>query len=138
VNLTAGLPVSFWNEDTDTPGTPLAYGLAGWTKDGSAVLLYDRFDIWRVSPDGSDARNITAGYGRKRNLRLRYVRLETDPRLRWIDAARPDAAVRREPENLGERLLPRRPGWRRTETTRHGAQVLHAAGEGQGMPTCSC
>jgi dipeptidyl aminopeptidase/acylaminoacyl peptidase len=89
VNLTAGLPVSFWNEDTDTPGTPLAYGLAGWTKDGSAVLLYDRFDIWRVSPDGSDARNITAGYGRKRNLRLRYVRLETDPRLRWIDAARP-------------------------------------------------
>jgi len=89
VNLTAGLPVKFWNEDTDTPGTPAAYGSAGWTKDGNSVLLYDRFDIWRVSPDGSGARNITAGYGRKQNLRLRYVRLETDPRERWIDAAKP-------------------------------------------------
>jgi dipeptidyl aminopeptidase/acylaminoacyl peptidase len=89
VNLTAALPVKFWNEDTDTPSTPAAYGSAGWTKDGNSVLLYDRFDIWRVSPDGSGARNITAGYGRKQNLRLRYVRLETDPRERWIDAARP-------------------------------------------------
>jgi hypothetical protein len=89
VNLTAALPVHFWNEDTDTPSTPAAYGSAGWTKDGNSVLLYDRFDIWRVSPDGPGARNITAGYGRKQNLRLRYVRLETDPRERWIDAAKP-------------------------------------------------
>src|ERR1035437_381631 len=89
VNLTAGLPVKFWNEDTDTPGTPPAYGLGGWTKDGNSVLLYDRFDIWRVSPDGSGARNHTAGYRRTHNLRLKYVRLETDPRERWIDAARP-------------------------------------------------
>ena len=89
VNLTAALPVKFWNEDTDTPSTPPAYGSAGWTKDGNSVLLYDRFDIWRVSPDGSGARNITAGYGRVHNLRLRYVRLETDLRERWIDAAKP-------------------------------------------------
>jgi len=88
VNLTAALPVKFWNEDTDT-STPLAYGSAGWTKDGNSVLLYDRFDIWRVSPDGSGARNITAGYGRKQSLRFRYVRLETDPRERWIDPAKP-------------------------------------------------
>ncbi|MGA2267066.1 MAG: prolyl oligopeptidase family serine peptidase [Bryobacteraceae bacterium] len=89
VNLTAGLPVKFWNEDTDTPGTPASYGSAGWTKDGQSVLLYDRFDVWRVSPDGAGARNITGGYGRKQNLRLRCVRLETDPRQRWIDPAKP-------------------------------------------------
>ena len=90
VNLTANLPVKFFNEDADTPGTPGPYGNAGWTKDGRAVLLYDRYDIWRIAPDGTGAKNITAGYGRAHDLRLRYIRTATeDPRERWIDAARP-------------------------------------------------
>ena len=89
VNLTAGLGVKFFNEDTDTPSIPNAYGSGGWTKDGKWVLLYDRYDIWRVSPDGSGAKNITAGYGRGHDIRLRYVRTETDSRERWIDPAKP-------------------------------------------------
>ncbi len=89
-NLTGPLPVKFFNEDADTPSTPAAYGSAGWTKDGKSVLLYDRYDIWRVAPDGSGAKNITAGYGRAHDLRLRYVRTEVEnPRERWIDPARP-------------------------------------------------
>jgi len=87
-NLTAGLAVKFWNEETDTPSTPGAWGQAAWLKDGT-VLLYDQYDIWRVAPDGSHAVNLTNGYGRKHDLRLRYVRLETDPRDRWIDPAKP-------------------------------------------------
>jgi dipeptidyl aminopeptidase/acylaminoacyl peptidase len=89
VNLTAALGVKFFNEDTDTPGTPSSYGSAGWTKDGKYVLLYDRYDIWKAAPDGTGARNITAGYGRAHEIRLRYVRTETDPRERWIDPAKP-------------------------------------------------
>jgi dipeptidyl aminopeptidase/acylaminoacyl peptidase len=89
VNLTAALGVKFFNEDIDTPGTPASYGSAGWTKDGRYVLLYDRYDIWKAAPDGSGARNITAGYGRAHEIRLRYVRLESDPRERWIDPAKP-------------------------------------------------
>jgi dipeptidyl aminopeptidase/acylaminoacyl peptidase len=89
VNLTASLGVKFFNEDTDTPSIPGAYGSAGWTKDGSAVLVYDRFDIWRISPDGTGAKDITAGYGRGHDIRLRYVRTETDTRERWIDPAKP-------------------------------------------------
>ena len=89
VNLTAGLGMKFFNEDTDTPGLPGAYGSAGWTKDGKYVLLYDRYDIWRAAPDGSGAKNITMGYGRGHEVRLRYVRTETDARERWIDPAKP-------------------------------------------------
>ena len=90
VNLTASLGVKFHNEDTDTPSTPGAYGTAGWTKDGKSVLLYDRFDIWRVAPDGSGAKNITAGYGRAHDVRLRYIRTEAEnPRERWIDGTKP-------------------------------------------------
>jgi dipeptidyl aminopeptidase/acylaminoacyl peptidase len=53
------------------------------------VLLYDRYDIWRIAPDGSGARNITAGYGRKQDLRLRYIRTESDPKEAWIPLGKP-------------------------------------------------
>lgn len=89
VNLTGNLGVKFFNEDTDTPSTPGPYGSAGWTSDGKSVLLYDRYDIWRVAPDGSGARNITAGYGRKQDLRLRYIRTAADPKDLWIPLGKP-------------------------------------------------
>lgn len=86
VNLTKSLGVNFYDEENDTPSTPGSYGVAGWTKDDKYVLIYDHFDIWQVSPDGSGAKNLTDGVGRRENLQLRYVRL--DPRERWIDPAK--------------------------------------------------
>ncbi|HKG58605.1 MAG TPA: prolyl oligopeptidase family serine peptidase [Pyrinomonadaceae bacterium] len=87
VNLTKDIKVNFYNEENDTPSTPGSYGIAGWTKDDADVLIYDRYDIWRVSPDGSAATNLTDGIGRKESTTLRYVRL--DPRERWIDPDKP-------------------------------------------------
>ncbi len=89
VNLTASLGQKFFNEDTDTPSVPGPYGNAGWTKDGNSVVIYDRYDIWRISPDGTGAKNITAGYGRSHDIRLHYVRTDTDPRDRGIDPTKP-------------------------------------------------
>ena len=77
-NLTANLPVKFWTEEHDLPGSPAAYGTAGWTKDGKYVLLYDHFDIWQASPDGMVAKNMTASFGRKERLMFRYARLDGD------------------------------------------------------------
>ncbi|HSV14723.1 MAG TPA: hypothetical protein VLI90_10710, partial [Tepidisphaeraceae bacterium] len=89
-NLTAGISSKFFNEDTDTPSTPGPYGTGGWTKDGKNILLYDRYDIWRVGPDGAGVKNVTSGYGRAHDLRLRYVRTEAEnPRERWIDGTKP-------------------------------------------------
>src|ERR1051325_3281756 len=87
VNLTKDIKANFYNEENDTPSTPGSYGIAGWTKDDADVLIYDRYDIWRVSPDGSTATNLTAGVGRKESTALRYVRL--DPRERSIDPDKP-------------------------------------------------
>jgi dipeptidyl aminopeptidase/acylaminoacyl peptidase len=89
VNLTANIPAKFWNEETDTPSTPGAYGQANWTSDGKSILLSDQYDVWRVSPDGSGAKNLTGGYGRAHSLRFRPVRTESDPRERWIDPTKP-------------------------------------------------
>ncbi|HWC95162.1 MAG TPA: prolyl oligopeptidase family serine peptidase [Candidatus Sulfopaludibacter sp.] len=89
VNLTGSLPAKFWNEETDTPSTPGSYGQPNWTKDGKSILLVDQYDVWRISPDGTGAKNLTGGYGRAHNLRFRPVRTENDPRERWIDPAKP-------------------------------------------------
>jgi len=87
VNLTRSLSVHFFNEENDEPTAPPSYGVAGWTKDDAFVLLYHRYDVWQVSPDGSSAKNLTDGVGRRDKTVFRYVRL--DPKERSIDPAKP-------------------------------------------------
>ncbi len=93
-NLTKNIDANFYNELNDTPSTPGSYGIAGWTKDDADVLIYDRYDIWQIAPDGSRSKNLTDRAGRKDKTTLRYVRL--DPRERWID---PDKSMLLQAEN---------------------------------------
>ena len=93
-NLTKNINANFYNELNDTPSTPNSYGIAGWTKDDADVLIYDRYDIWQIAPDGSRSKNLTDAAGRKDKTTLRYVRL--DPRERWID---PDKSMLLQAEN---------------------------------------
>lgn len=87
VNLTARLGPLFADEQHDAPSTRPPYGIAGWTPGDAAVLVYDRYDLWLIRPDASDATNVTAGVGRKNTTQLRLVTL--DPKQRHIDPARP-------------------------------------------------
>ena len=87
VNLTKNLGVNFFNEENDEPATPPSYGFAGWTKDDREILLYDHFDLWQASPDGTNAKNLTDGVGRRDKIVFRYVRL--DPKERSIDPLKP-------------------------------------------------
>lgn len=88
-NLTSALGVKFWTEEHDTPNAAAPYGQAVWTKDGKSVLLYDHYDVWLASPDGSGAKNLTAGVGRHEHLMFRYVKLSSDPEDKWIDPLQP-------------------------------------------------
>ncbi len=89
VNLTAKLPVAFWNEEEDTPSTHASYGIGEWTKDDKYVLLYDHYDIWQIAPDGSSATNLTHGMGRAQHLELRAIAFHTDPEDRTLDPTKP-------------------------------------------------
>jgi dipeptidyl aminopeptidase/acylaminoacyl peptidase len=79
-NLTAKLNVSVWQEDHDSPSLAPAYGSAGWTKNDASVLIYDKYDIWEIKPDGSSPRMITNGDGRKNQIVYRYRALDPDER----------------------------------------------------------
>ena len=87
VNLTDKLPVKFVQEDHDTPNQPGPYGSAGWTANDGSVLVYDQFDVWEVKPDGTGARMITNGEGRKQGLVFRYRSL--DPEERTVPTGAP-------------------------------------------------
>jgi dipeptidyl aminopeptidase/acylaminoacyl peptidase len=80
VNLTEKLPVKF-QQSNDTPDLPGPYGVGGWTANDAAVLLYDEFDIWEVKPDGSGAKMVTGGEGRKAAVTFRYRSLDPEERV---------------------------------------------------------
>jgi dipeptidyl aminopeptidase/acylaminoacyl peptidase len=86
-NLTKSIGLNFGIEDFDVPSPAPAYGTGGWTADESGVLIYDRYDVWQITADGSKAHNLTRGRGRKEKVQFRYVRL--DPQEKALDPARP-------------------------------------------------
>ena len=86
-NLTGDLAVSFQQEDWDTPDQPRPYGSAGWLEGDRAVLLYDRYDIWEIAPDGSSRQSLTRSHGRNHKIVFRYQKL--DPEEKAIPASGP-------------------------------------------------
>ncbi len=86
VNVTKGVKTRWDNELHDTPSPPRPYGAAGWLKDEVGVLVYDRFDIWKLDPTGEN-KPARLTNGRKARLRHRYARLDSEERT--IDPAKP-------------------------------------------------
>lgn len=85
-NVTAKLPTSFVDLESDqTVAQKPPFGVAGWTRDDEAVLLYDKLDIWEIKPDGTGAVKLTDGTNGE--VRHRYVRL--DPDEEFVDRSRP-------------------------------------------------
>jgi len=80
VNLTQHLGVNFYDEEDDHPNYPSPYDTDPlWTKGDKSVLISDRYDIWKISPDGQTAENLTQGYGRKNRLQLRHKMFDSHP-----------------------------------------------------------
>ena len=86
VNITKTAQTAFVNRESDfTIKQKPPFGVAGWTKDDAAVILYDKFDLWQVASDGSRAVRLTDGAAEQ--VRHRYEKL--DPEEEWIDTTKP-------------------------------------------------
>lgn len=83
--LTCGLDVIFWNEKNDTPSQPDPYGFGMWYEDDKAVLVYDRYDIWKLDPSGINMpENITKEEGRKNDITFYHIKI--DPEADYLSA----------------------------------------------------
>jgi dipeptidyl aminopeptidase/acylaminoacyl peptidase len=89
--LTRSGGVSFVDQEFDHPGPRPAYGLASWTKDGKAVVLLQRYDLWLVPLEGGAPTNLTGGVGSKQEIRFRNINTEATegmgPRQRALTSA---------------------------------------------------
>lgn len=77
----------FYNEFHDYPDHPYAYGMAGFTKDDSAIILYDRYDLWQFNPKTGEGERLTQG--RETKTKYRYVQVDSeerflDPKSKWM------------------------------------------------------
>jgi dipeptidyl aminopeptidase/acylaminoacyl peptidase len=83
-NISAGVKLPLWNEEHDSPSDPPPYGVMGWHEGDSAVYVYDKFDAWKLDPDGKTPPSnlFDKRSGRKDKIVTRYIR--TDPEKRFI------------------------------------------------------
>ena len=91
-NISAKIKVPLYDEEYDSPGNPPPYGVIGWHEGDSSVYIYDRYDVWKISPTGkSDPFALTSptafGFGRKQKNSFRY--LKTDPEELFLKNAQP-------------------------------------------------
>ncbi|MFO7756510.1 MAG: prolyl oligopeptidase family serine peptidase [Bacteroidales bacterium] len=75
-NITSAIDTELWNTRDDSPkDIKPPFGTGGWYEDDSHILVYDEYDIWKVSPGDGNAEKLTSGRDDKiifRTLRLDY------------------------------------------------------------------
>ncbi|MEY4885071.1 MAG: hypothetical protein RL151_380 [Bacteroidota bacterium] len=85
VLISGKVPVALHDERFDMPDEPNPYGPVRWLANDEAVLVYDRFDIWQLDPQGiKPPVCVTGCAGRKTGTVYRY--LPTDPEERSLKA----------------------------------------------------
>ncbi|MBC7850162.1 MAG: S9 family peptidase [Chitinophagaceae bacterium] len=81
-NISKDIKFPLWDEEDDHPDDPPPHGAPSWTENDQTVLIYDKYDIWEVDPQGKSAPvNITHGIGRATKAELRYVRTDNENRF---------------------------------------------------------
>lgn len=77
--------VNYFDEENDVPDYPDEYGLAGWLDDDAAMLVYDRYDLWKIDPEGKKKpERLTRG--REEQTRYRYIKLDPEEKSIAPDA----------------------------------------------------
>ena len=78
---------AFYNELNDQPAQPWPYGLMAWMQDDQYMLVYDRYDIWKIDPAArKPPQRLTQG--REQQITYRYIKLDPEER-----AIAPDATL---------------------------------------------
>ncbi|MEO5562075.1 MAG: prolyl oligopeptidase family serine peptidase, partial [Chitinophagaceae bacterium] len=75
-NITEKIKVPLYDEDHDSPSDAPPYGMIGWQANDAAVLIYDRYDVWKVDPAQKVAASVITD-GRQKKTRHRYIKVDS-------------------------------------------------------------
>ncbi|NJB84608.1 dipeptidyl aminopeptidase/acylaminoacyl peptidase [Lewinella marina] len=75
-DLTSNAVGTFYDELNDRPMDPYPYGTAGWTENDGALVVYDRYDLWKLDPKGGAPERLTRG--REDSTAYRYANLNPE------------------------------------------------------------
>lgn len=80
----ADIKYPLYDEENDVPDDPAPYGIAEWEKNDKYIYIYDRYDIWKVDPEGKEGSvAVVLPNGRIGKTSIRYVKTSADER--YID-----------------------------------------------------
>jgi dipeptidyl aminopeptidase/acylaminoacyl peptidase len=71
------IPYPLYDEENDVPDDPNAYGIVKWMEDDKYVLVYDKYDVWKVDPTGKE-KSVAMTTGRKDKTQYRYINVDID------------------------------------------------------------
>lgn len=74
------IPFALFDEENDVPDDANAYGIAKWMEDDQYVLLYDRYDVWKVATEGKQ-KSVALTNGRKEKVQHRYIAFDEDEKF---------------------------------------------------------
>ena len=70
LNVTSKMNIAFKDVDFDEAGSSNGYKCPGWTSKDEFVILYDKYDVWLISPNGKQRQRITKGMESKITFRV--------------------------------------------------------------------
>lgn len=88
-NLTQELGVAFYDETNDIGDKPDAYGFGGWVSNDSSIVVYDKFDLWKIDLDGTGSKKITKGRDQQIAYRITKTKSAEEP----FEAIHPDEVI---------------------------------------------
>lgn len=75
-DLTGPTGVAFYDEDDDHPMGFVPRAYPRWMGDDEFVVMADKYDIWKFTPDGRKHWNLTQGEGRKNGVQYALATIE--------------------------------------------------------------
>lgn len=78
--ISQAIKFPLWDEDNDVPDDPMPHGFAGWLSDGSACLVYDRYDLWKLDTSLKKLPVRLTDRGRENKCQYRVLRLQNEER----------------------------------------------------------
>ncbi|WP_281631625.1 S9 family peptidase [Flavobacterium luteolum] len=68
-NITKEIPALFVNNE-EILSQDFPFGNPGWSNDDNEILIYGKYDIWAIKPDGTSPKKLTDGAGSKIKYRI--------------------------------------------------------------------